>query len=82
MLAYGHRGYISYSEDELCKLFDKIYESMLEKIELKKKYIEEMPKNSRLWEIKDAHEKLQGSIDEMSTANEIANEIFEERFLK
>jgi hypothetical protein len=80
MLAYGHRGYVSYSEDELCKLFDKIYQHKLNQIEEMKKLIASGDFDTD-WALKDKQRQLDAAIKDMSEANEIANEIFEEKVL-
>lgn len=79
MLAFGHRGYISFSEKELCREFDKIYQLMLSKVESCKEDLNRPP--DRAWQQAEKQRRLDEAIAEMADANEIANEIFEEQFL-
>lgn len=82
LLAYGHRGYISYSEDELCKLFDKIFTKQLEDYaERKKRLEEELAKATRSWQTENSIKELQKLEEHISKFKVIANEIFEEKFL-
>lgn len=82
VLVYGHRGLISYSEDELCKKFDKIFNHHLEiRNDLHAKLKEIEPVSRRRWD----QETIQGSIkqneEHIAKLQEVANEIFEDRFL-
>lgn len=82
MLAYGHRGYISFDEAELCKLFDKLYTSELEKVAEQRKSIEEKKINPRHnWEVDRKERELQSLEDSLKRFKEIVDELFEAQFL-
>ena len=82
MLTYGHRGYISYSEDGLCKLFDKLFSDVTQKYnERVQEIYTEMGQSKRAWQhdsLKKDLERLNKAMDEYK---ELANEIFEEKIL-
>lgn len=82
VLAYGHRGYISYNETELCKLFDKVFESKLKAAAEKKKSIEEQKINTRRqWEVDRQQKELEAVEAGLVKFREIADELFEAKFL-
>jgi hypothetical protein len=83
ILAYGHRGYISYSEDELCKKFDLVYTDMLARIRSIHDRIVEFQAKHRThqWEMQRLESELKEAEKQLATATEISHEIFEERFL-
>lgn len=81
ILTYGHRGHISYSEDELCKIFDKIFTKALADAAEKRVKLEELIKTAHNWQ-RESHKKELDVIEEhISKLQAIANEIFEEKFL-
>lgn len=82
MLAYGHRGYISYDETELCKLFDKLYTAKIAEVAEQRKKIEEEKVNPRrAWEVSRQERALEEVNKSLSRFEELANEIFEAKFL-
>ena len=81
ILTYGHRGYISYSEDDLCKIFDKIFTQALVDAADKRATLEENIKTAHNWQ-REVHKKeLEVIEDHIARLQAIANEIFEEKFL-
>lgn len=83
MLAYGHRGYISYSEDELCKLFDKIFtEQQAFAAEKRLEFAEEIKNsNGSKWRIQGIEKELEAFEAIIAKFQAIADQVFEERFL-
>jgi len=83
LLAYGHRGYISYSEDELCKLFDKIFSKQQEEVAEKRlniaKEIKEASQSK--WRIQSLEKELELLEQHVAKFQVIADQVFEERFL-
>lgn len=87
MLAYGHRGYISYDEKELCKIFDEIYGSLIakelaiqEKIAAAQK--EKVNSNHVSYKLQSLERELnQYRNIEMVEAKTLADEIFEKEVL-
>lgn len=77
ILAHGHRGYISYSEDDLAKAFDKRFEFIKNKHEeyLKAKAEAQTNRGYYITVQKDTIETY------YADAVELANEIFEEQVL-
>lgn len=81
LLTYGHRGFISYSEEELGKMFDKLYSEELTRItELKAKHLKELPK-ARAWDISRIERDIESLNKHLARFEEIADLIFEEKFL-
>ena len=83
LLAYGHRGYISYSEDELCKLFDKIHVETSEKLLSSKKELEDkMNKSSNAsWQISSIEREIKIIDAHLAKFKVIADQIFEKKVL-
>lgn len=82
LLAYGHRGYISYSEEDLCKMFDKLYVEMLDKLSSKKKQLEEeLIKSGLSWQTSSYEREIKIIDGQLAKFQEIANQIFEEKVL-
>ncbi len=82
VLAYGHRGYISYNEDDLCKLFDKLMTEQLAVAAEKKKSIAEQKINTRrTWEVERQEKDLAAVEAGLVKFREIADELFEAKFL-
>lgn len=82
MKIYGHRGYLSYKEGDLCDMFDKIFNKQIEEIaEKRKQLIERYGGSSLRW---DQH-RLNVETQELNAFilqfQEIADLIFEEKFL-
>ena len=80
MLAYGHRGLISYSEDDLCKRFDKLFSAQMEALSERKTKLEKEATTSR-WGIDGIKREIKGLEDLVARFQEIADEIFEEKVL-
>lgn len=83
LLAYGHRGYISYSEDELCKIFDKLYNDHVERLNLKKSHLAEkiVEKGVASWEAASLQREIASVNEHLAKFKEIADQIFEEKVL-
>lgn len=82
MLVYGHRGLISYSEDDLCKRFDKIFNKFLEiRTELQEELKTISTSFNKRWEVERVNDRIKDNEIIISDLLEIANEIFEDRFL-
>lgn len=82
MLAYGHRGYISYDETTLGKLFDKLYSEQLAIADDKRKELESQKINTRhAWEVSRREREVASIEAGLVRFNEIANELFEAKFL-
>ncbi len=84
LLAYGHRGYISYSEDELCKLFDKVLTKKQEEIaERRIKLTNEMKNSNGMakWKVDSLEKELKSLEECVAKLQTIADQVFEERFL-
>ena len=80
MLAYGHRGLISYSEDDLCKRFDKLFSEQLVNLQERKQKLEKEASNSR-WGTDGIKREIKGLEDLLAKFQEIADEVFEEKVL-
>lgn len=83
LLAYGNRGYISYSEDDLCKLFDKVFNDQIEKVNEKRLKIAEDIKDSHgsKWKIQVSEKELAELEQHVAKFQAIADQVFEEKFL-
>lgn len=77
ILFAGHRGYISYSEDDLCKEFDKKLEILRDRYS-KLKASEDKKRNDRWFRPDPTFDEITMWYEE---GVEIANEVFEEQFL-
>lgn len=77
LLYKGHRGYISYSEDDLAKEFDKRLEIVRSKYSVMKAN-EDKRANDRWYRKSDQFAEVELWYEE---AVDIANQIFEEQFL-
>jgi hypothetical protein len=77
ILYKGHRGFISYSEDDLAKEFDKKLSILREKYSIMKAN-DDTSKNGRFYRKSDDFVELELWYEEGVS---IANEIFEEQFL-
>lgn len=82
MLVYGHRGYISYHEDDVCKLFDQTYSAQIEKQEALIEQLETELKSARRWGLSMIEEKIKACKSVIQEFDDIANEIFEEKMLR
>lgn len=72
MLIKGHRGYMAWSERELCDKFDKTYDQLTNsKLDIK---------STSRWAENDQKEKRRKAL--MDKANHIYDEIFEKLFLE
>lgn len=78
VLTNGHRGYISFSEDDLAKEFDKKLEMVRNKYNVAKADADKRA-NDRWYRQSDEFTELILWYEE---AVEIANEVFEEQFFK
>lgn len=82
MLAFGHRGLISHSEADLCKMFDKVYVSMLETEQHLREEISSLGDGWQdRWQKEKAEKDLVRHTEQLSEAHAIANDIFEEQVL-
>lgn len=82
LLAYGHRGYISFNETELCKIFDKLFTTKLTEADDRKKKIAEQKINPRhSWEVREQERALASIEQSLAKFREIADELFEAQFL-
>lgn len=82
MLAYGHRGYISYNETDLCKMFDKLFTTKLADADERKKEIAERKINPHHpWEVRNQEQELAKIETSLGKFREIADELFEAQFL-
>lgn len=78
ILYKGHRGYISYHEDDLAKEFDKRIELLRDKYSAAKVHEDKRKEGSRWYRQSDEFAQLELWYEE---GVNIANEIFEEKFL-
>lgn len=78
MLYKGHRGFISYSEDDLAKEFDKKLQILRDKYSVSKAKDDKEKTESRWYRQSDEFVELTLWYEEGTL---IANEIFEEQFL-
>lgn len=83
LLAYGHRGYISYSEDELCKIFDKLYNDHVERLNFEKSHLAEKisEKGKNSWEVSSLQREIASLDAHLAKFKEMADQIFEEKVL-
>lgn len=82
MFAYGHRGFISYNDDELCKLFDKLFTEKLADAAERRKNIEALEMNVRhSWQVSKQEKALKEIETSLTIYREIADELFEAKFL-
>ncbi len=79
MLMKGHRGYLAMNEIELTKLFDQVYDRLLEEQDSINKKFEELGKYDSTY-VLDARNKMNKGL--ISEADEVYDEIFEKVFLE
>jgi hypothetical protein len=84
MIAFGHRGLISYDESELCKKFDQLYENKIKQIEDKKERLRDLHKepSTKLWMVERMQEEIKILDQELKPYEEMASAIFEDKVLK
>ena len=80
MLAYGHRGLISYSEEDLCKRFDKLYSVQIESLNERRIKLDK-EKNQSQWGRQGIEREIKGLEELVARFQEVADEIFEEKVL-
>lgn len=81
LLVYGYRGYISYSENDLCKMFDKIFFKELEKANERKIALLKRLKDQPSWAIDYDKGNIIAIEQVIARFQELADEIFEDKVL-
>lgn len=82
MLAYGHRGYISFDEGVLCKMFDKLFTDKLKQADDEREMINKQKINlNQHWEVRKRQEAIERIEKDILKFKEIADELFEVAFL-
>jgi hypothetical protein len=80
MLAFGHRGYISFSEDELCKMFDKVYSQVTEETNARIAKLQ-ADRPSYNWQVEANEENKKELQRLLKQFQNVADEIFEQKVL-